>query len=34
MFARERAAFITLAKTPQTLERINSMLDTGTVIRN
>ncbi len=34
MFARERTAFIALAKTPQTLARITSMLDTGNVIRN
>jgi 3-hydroxyacyl-CoA dehydrogenase len=34
MYARERAAFITLAKTPETLARIASMLDDGAPIRN
>lgn len=34
MYARERAAFIRLAKTPQTQARIASMLDDGAVIRN
>lgn len=34
MYARERAAFITLAKTPQTRERIVSMLDGDGAIRN
>ena len=34
LYARERAAFIRLAKTPQTHARISSMLDHGTAIRN
>ena len=34
LYARERAAFIRLAKTPQTHARITSMLDDGTAIRN
>ena len=34
MYARERAAFIQLAKTPETLARIASMLDDGAPIRN
>ena len=34
LYARERAAFIRLAKTPQTYERITSMLDDGAAIRN
>ena len=34
MFARERASFIKLAKTPQTLTRIASLLDSGTAEQN
>ena len=34
LFARERAAFISLAKTPQTLERISQLLREGNSIRN
>lgn len=34
MFARERAAFVRLAKTPETYARIASMLDTGKPVRN
>ena len=34
LYARERAAFIHLAKTPQTHERIASMLDDGAAVRN
>jgi 3-hydroxyacyl-CoA dehydrogenase len=34
LYARERRAFITLAKTSQTLARIASMLDDGAAIRN
>ena len=34
MFARERANFIELAKTPQTLTRIASLLDSGTAEQN
>ena len=34
MYARERRAFINLAQTPQTLERISSMLDCGSPVRN
>ena len=34
MYDRERRAFLNLAKTPQTIERIGSLLDTGTAIRN
>ena len=34
LYARERRAFINLAKTPQTLERIATMLDDGTPVRN
>ncbi len=34
MFAREREAFIHLAKTPQTRERISVLLQTGTAPRN
>ena len=33
-YARERQAFISLAKTPKTLERINSMLNDGAPVRN
>ena len=34
LYARERAAFIRLAKTPQTHERIATMLDDGAAVRN
>jgi len=34
LYARERAAFIRLAKTPQTYERIRTMLDDGAAVRN
>lgn len=34
MFGRERAAFINLAKTPQTVERIRHLLATGKPLRN
>jgi 3-hydroxyacyl-CoA dehydrogenase len=34
LYARERRAFITLAKTSQTLARISSMLDDGAAVRN
>ena len=34
MYDRERRAFLNLAKTPQTIARIASLLDTGTAIRN
>ena len=34
LYARERAAFIRLARTPQTHARITSMLDDGAAIRN
>ena len=34
LYARERRAFINLAQTPQTLERISTMLDDGTPVRN
>ena len=34
LYARERRAFITLSKTPQTLERITTMLDEGAPVRN
>ena len=34
LYDRERAAFITLAKTPQTHERIATMLDDGAAVRN
>ncbi len=34
LYARERRAFINLAKTPQTYARITSMLDDGAAIRN
>ncbi len=34
MFARERASFIKLAKTPQTRERIQTMLTDGAPVRN
>ena len=34
LYARERAAFLSLAKTPQTLTRISAMLDHGTPTRN
>jgi len=34
LYARERRAFITLAKTPQTLARISTMLDDGAAVRN
>jgi 3-hydroxyacyl-CoA dehydrogenase len=34
LYARERTAFIRLAKTPQTHARIASMLDDGAAIRN
>jgi 3-hydroxyacyl-CoA dehydrogenase len=34
MYARERASFIELAKTPETLERITQLLRNGNAIRN
>ena len=34
LYARERRAFITLAQTTPTLERISTMLDKGTPVRN
>ena len=34
LYARERDAFIRLAKTPRTYERIRSMLDDGAAVRN
>ena len=34
LYDRERRAFITLAKTAPTYERISSMLDKGTPVRN
>ncbi|MEC8130591.1 MAG: 3-hydroxyacyl-CoA dehydrogenase, partial [Pseudomonadota bacterium] len=34
LYTRERAAFIRLAKTPQTHERIATMLDDGAAVRN
>ena len=34
LFAREREAFIQLAKTPQTLARITQMLSGGGTLRN
>ncbi|MEL0042889.1 MAG: 3-hydroxyacyl-CoA dehydrogenase, partial [Candidatus Puniceispirillum sp.] len=34
LFARERAAFIRLAKTAETAERIASMMDHGAPVRN
>ena len=34
LYARERHAFITLAKTPETHARISSMLDNGVAVRN
>lgn len=34
LFARERSAFISLAKTPDTYARISSMMDNGTPTRN
>ena len=34
LYARERAAFITLSKTPETLARIRTMLDDGAAVRN
>ncbi len=34
LYARERRAFITLAKTPETHARIRSMLDDGAAVRN
>ena len=34
LFARERRAFISLAKTEPTYERISTMLDKGTPVRN
>ncbi len=34
LFANERRAFTNLAKTPETLTRILSLLETGTVVRN
>ena len=34
LYARERAAFIRLSKTPQTLRRIQTMLDDGAAVRN
>ena len=34
MYDRERRAFLVLAKTPQTIVRISSLLDTGEAIRN
>ena len=34
MYNRERRAFLNLAKTPETIARISSLLDTGEAIRN
>ena len=34
LYARERAAFIRLAQTPETYERIRTMLDDGAAVRN
>jgi len=34
LYARERAAFISLAKTAPTYQRISSMLDDGAPVRN
>jgi len=34
MYDRERRAFLVLAKTPKTIVRISSLLDTGEAIRN
>ena len=34
MYDRERRAFLNLAKTPETIVRISSLLDTGEAIRN
>ena len=34
LYARERTAFIRLSKTPQTLRRIQTMLDDGAAVRN
>ena len=34
LYARERRAFITLAKTPETKARIESMLEKGVMLRN
>ena len=34
LYARERAAFIRLSKTPETQARIRTMLDDGAAIRN
>jgi len=34
MFARERRAFLRLAKTPETLERITMLMEHGQSIRN
>ena len=34
LYARERRAFITLAKTRETHARISSMLDDGAAVRN
>jgi 3-hydroxyacyl-CoA dehydrogenase len=34
MFARERRAFLGLAKTPETLERITMLMENGQAIRN
>ena len=34
LFAREREAFITLSKTPETNERISTMLENGSPVRN
>ena len=34
LYARERAAFIRLSKTPETLARIRTMLDDGAAVRN
>jgi 3-hydroxyacyl-CoA dehydrogenase len=34
LYARERAAFIRLSKTPETLARIRTMLDEGAAVRN
>ncbi len=34
LYARERRAFLTLAKTPETKARIESMLEKGVMLRN
>ena len=34
LYTRERAAFIRLSKTPETLARIRTMLDDGAAVRN